>query len=447
MEQKQDHTAVRRFRTSFAGRVYLGIAGILVLMAAIAAACSAFHLQPWLIFLLTLLIGLPIGAVLVTRILRPLDITLSGLRDGISSFRDRDFSVRLASGRNDEMGELARLYNDVGRLLQKERQQLRQKELLLETALDRSPVAIMLVNALGRIIFSNSEARKLLLGGARLEGRSFAELEQHCPEDMRMILASGGEGIFTIKREEIVETYQLSERQFLLNQQQHSLVLLHRLTDELGRQEAAIWKKVIRVISHELNNSLAPISSLVHSAKLVAKRPDLSHKTEEIFTTIEERLGHIVQFIDGYAKFARLPEPRKSDVDWRDLLTHLGDFPELAIEEPLPSRPGFGDIPQLRQLLINLVKNAVEASETGSRVAIRVRDAGNGTFLHISDNGPGMDEETMKKALLPFYSTKKTGTGLGLALSREIVEAHGGKISLHSQPGGGTTVTCWLPSS
>ena len=185
MEQKQDHTEVRRFRTSFAGRVYLGIAGILVLMAAIAAACSAFHLQPWLIFLLTLLIGLPIGAVLVTRILRPLDITLSGLRDGISSFRDRDFSVRLASGRRDEMGELARLYNDVGRLLQKERQHLRQKELLLETALDRSPVAIMLVNALGRIIFSNPEARKLLLGGARLEGRSFAELEQHCPEDMR----------------------------------------------------------------------------------------------------------------------------------------------------------------------------------------------------------------------------------------------------------------------
>jgi signal transduction histidine kinase len=128
-------------------------------------------------------------------------------------------------------------------------------------------------------------------------------------------------------------------------------------------------------------------------------------------------------------------------------LTHLGDFPELAIEEPLPSHPGFGDIPQLRQLLINLVKNGVEASETDSRVVIRVRDAGNGTFLHISDNGPGMDEDTMKKALLPFYSTKKTGTGLGLALSREIVEAHGGKISLQSQPGGGTIVTCWLPST
>ncbi len=318
--------------------------------------------------------------------------------------------------------------------------------MLLETALDRSPVAIILVNALRRVVFSNPEARQLLLGGAKLEGRSFAELEQYCPEDMRMILATEGEGIFTIKQEETVETYQLSQRQFLLNHQRHSLVLLHRLTGELGRQEAAIWKKVIRVISHELNNSLAPISSLVHSAKLVAGRPDLSHKTDTIFETIDERLGHIVKFIDGYAKFARLPEPRKSDVDWRDLLTHLGEFPTLSVENPLPSRPGFGDIPQLRQLLINLVKNAVEASESEVHVSIRVRDAGNGTFLQISDDGPGMDEETMKKALLPFYSTKKTGTGLGLALSREIVEAHGGKISLQCNPSGGTIVTCWLPS-
>ncbi|MDB4305956.1 histidine kinase, partial [bacterium] len=129
-------------------------------MAAIAAVCSAILVEPWLVFLIALLIGLPIGAVLVARILRPLDITLSGLRDGISSFRDRDFSLRLASDRNDETGELARLYNDVGRLLLEERHNIRQKELLLEAALDRSPVATMLVNQLGRIIFSNPEARK-----------------------------------------------------------------------------------------------------------------------------------------------------------------------------------------------------------------------------------------------------------------------------------------------
>ncbi len=436
----------RRFQTSFAGRVSLAFAGVLVLMAAIAAVCSLIPFEPWLIFLIILLIGLPIGAVLVSRILRPLNIALSGLADGISSFRDRDFSLRLASGRNDEIGTLARLYNQVGRLLQEERHSIRQKELLLETALDRSPVAIVLINALGRVVFSNPEARKLLLGGANLDGCSFAEIEQRCPENMREILKSGGEGIFTVNREEVIETYHLSQRQFLLNRQRHSLVTLHRLTGELGRQEAEIWKKAIRIISHELNNSLAPVSSLVHSAKLVADRPDLSHKSEEIYTTIEERLEHIAQFIEGYAKFARLPEPRKSEIDWLELLTNLGDFPSLTIEMPLPSRPGFGDKAQLHQLLVNLVKNAVEASDEDPQVSIRVRDAGNGTYVYIADRGSGMDEDTMRKALLPFYSTKKDGTGLGLALSREIVEAHGGVISIQERPGGGTIVTCRLPA-
>jgi len=446
-DDKSHKKLLRRFQTSFAGRIFLGVAAVLVLMAVIAAVCSAIPVEPWLVFLITLLIGLPVGAVLVSRILRPLDITLSGLSDGISSFRDHDFSLRLASGRNDEMGDLAKLYNDIGRLLQEERKNVRQKELLLETALDRSPVAIMLVNARGRIAFSNPEARTLLLGGGKLEGHSFTEIEHSCPEDMRKILASEGEGIFTVNRDETIETYHLSHRKFLLNQQHHRLVLLHRLTGELGRQEAAIWKKAIRVISHELNNSLAPVSSLVHSAKLVADRPDLSHKTEEIFTTIEERLEHIALFIEGYAKFARLPEPRKSEIDWLDLLTNLGDFPSLTIEKPLPSRPGFGDTAQLHQLLVNLVKNAIEASDEGSQVSIRLHDAGTGTYVHISDRGSGMDEHTMKKALLPFYSTKKDGTGLGLALSREIVEAHGGIISLQARPGGGTLVTCWLPAN
>jgi hypothetical protein len=141
MDRNQGHEeGPRRFQTSFAGRVYLAFASVLALMAAIAAVCSAILVDPWLVFLIALLIGLPIGAVLVARILRPLDITLSGLRDGISSFRDRDFTLRLASDRNDEMGELARLYNDVGRLLLEERHNIRQKELLLEAALDRSPV-------------------------------------------------------------------------------------------------------------------------------------------------------------------------------------------------------------------------------------------------------------------------------------------------------------------
>jgi signal transduction histidine kinase len=419
---------------------------VLVLMAAMAAAANLLGLDPWLTFLLILLAGLPLGAWLLTRILRPLSVTLQGLSDGIRSFRDRDFSVRLADARQDELGELARLYNTVGEFLQQERYELRQKELLLGTALNRSPVAILLVNPGDRIIYSNHEARRLLLGGDKLEGRRFQEIRDGCPESMRDILASDSDGIFTVQGKELHETFHLAQRSFQLNRRRHTLLLLQRMTGELGRQEAETWKRVIRVISHELNNSLAPVSSLVHSAGLIAGQPEQRERLEEIFSTIRERLDHLKQFIDGYARFARLPKPHKQPVAWPDLLAGIGELAPAEIDGSLPSTSGYCDPAQIQQLLVNLVKNAVEASGDSPEVSIRVQvAAGGGAYLQVLDRGRGMDEETMRQALVPFYSTKQSGSGLGLPLCREIIEAHGGKISLQARAGGGTTVTCWLP--
>jgi signal transduction histidine kinase len=339
------------------------------------------------------------------------------------------------------------MYNQVGESLRAERLSVKSKELLLESALDNSPVAIILVNPLDRIIFSNLEARRLLTGGARPEGRRFnADICRNCPTQMRQMLARDGDGVFSIRDEDGVETYHLSRREFLLNRRTHLLVLLYRMTAELGRQEAAIWKKVIRVISHELNNSLAPVSSLVHSAELISNRPEHADRADEVFATIHDRLDHLTRFIDGYAQFARLPAPRREETTWTDLTEDLEEFPSLEIEGVLPPRTVHLDRAHLRQLLVNLVKNAIEASGDDQAVTLRVDvTADGGTCLQVLDRGHGMDEETVKRALLPFYSTKKTGTGLGLALCREIVEGHGGRISLRQRPSGGTAVSCWFP--
>jgi nitrogen fixation/metabolism regulation signal transduction histidine kinase len=403
--------------------------------------------DPWLGALLALLFGIPLGGWLVSRVLRPLDRTLDGLHFGIASFNDRDFSVRLASGRDDELGDLARLYNEVGETLRDERLAVKSKELLLESALDNSPVAIVLVNPLDRVVFSNLEARRLLTGGARLEGRRFTEdISESCPPQMRDILARDGDGVFSLRDDEGVETYHLSRREFVLNRRRHLLVLLYRMTAELGRQEAAIWKKVIRVISHELNNSLAPVSSLVHSAELIRHRPEHADRADEVFATIHDRLGHLTRFIDGYARFARLPAPNREETTWRSLVDGLDEYPTLEVRRPLPARTVRLDRTHLHQLLVNLLKNAVEASDNDRPIELRVDEtADGGTCLQILDRGRGMDEETMKRALLPFYSTKKTGSGLGLALCREIVEGHGGRISLQQRAGGGTVVSCWFP--
>lgn len=439
------HRLVRR-RRSLAGRIAALFLALMAIAAALTAGVSALALPPWTSFLAVLLVTLPLGAWAIHRMLRPLGVVLQGLADGISSFRDRDFSVRLAYRRPDELGDLVRLYNAVGEILHEERKDLLQREILLATALDRSPAAILLVNQLGRVVYSNREARRLLMGGARPEGVRFAELVDGCPPAMREILASRSDGLFTVPGEEENETYHLSQRLFQINRRQHRLVLLRRLTGELGRREAESWKKVIRVISHELNNALAPISSLVHSAELAAADPERSDRAPLIFRTIRERLDHLQGFIEGYSRFARLPRPRKRRVEWSRFLVSLAEHPALEIEGEPPGHPGWFDPAQMQQVLINLVKNAVEASDGPAQVTLRVASSPEtGSVLQVVDRGRGMDEETMKKALLPFYSTKKTGTGLGLPLCREIVEAHDGKLSLEPNPEGGMTVTCWLP--
>jgi two-component system nitrogen regulation sensor histidine kinase NtrY len=435
-------------RVSFAGRVTAAATLGLVAGGAAGATLAGWGFDFLTVTLGTVVVGLPIAAWLSARALAPLDRVVRGISDGIRSFRDHDFSVRLAYRRDDELGELVRLYNEVGQVLQEERHLLRQRELLLETALERSPVAILLVGPMDRIIYSNREARHLLLGGrGLLEGHSFTQLAAGCPPELREVLASQTDGLFEVRHGDAVETFHLSRRAFQINYRRHELVLLRRLTGELGRQEAEIWKKVLRVLSHELNNSLAPISSLVHSARVIASEPRHAHRAGEVFDTLRERIDHLQRFLDGYARFARLPRPRKEEVPWEHFLDTVSDFPQVRLIAPLPAAPGWFDPSQLRQVLVNLFKNAVEAGNGGSaEVGLRVEAApAGGTWIQVSDKGRGMDEETMRQALLPFYSTKPEGSGLGLALCREILEAHGGKISLQSQPGQGTVVTCWLP--
>lgn len=446
-DSKVDEAAEVRPIFSLAGKITAVFLVVLVIMAALAVAANQLGLHPWIVFLLVVGVGLPAGSWLLNRSLRPVKQTLDGLSNGIRSFYDRDFSVRLPSGGRDELGELARLYNHVGELLLEERKEVRERELLLQTALNRSPTAILLVNAGSRVIFSNRQARRLFTGGGKLEGMSFSEIKQASPEQMRGVLESEADGIFSIPGDTHAETYHLSQRSFQINRRRHTLILLRRLTHELGRKEAEIWKKVIRVISHELRNSLAPVSSFAHSAKKMSGDPQKAERMAEVFSAIEERLDHLSGFIDGYARFARLPAPQKERVDWRQFLNSLEGSPEMQIVGRLPARPGLFDPSQMRQVLINLLRNAVEASEGTPDIQVRIKDSDDGgTFLQVLDRGKGMGDETLSNALLPFYSTKKTGSGLGLPLCREILEAHGGRISLLARDGGGLIVTCWLPS-
>jgi signal transduction histidine kinase len=256
----------------------------------------------------------------------------------------------------------------------------------------------------------------------------------------------GVDTLFTVSEGTEAEIFHLSNRPFSLNSQPHRLMLFKQLTREMAAQEVVIWKKVIRVIAHELNNSLAPITSLAHSGRELAAQQDPG-RLARVFSTIEERASHLAGFIDGYARFAKLPRPRPAEVHWGSLLAGLRDTLAFRIVQPLPERPAWVDAPQLEQVLINLVKNAIESGSPEDDVTLTVTERGDGFAVEVRDRGSGLTDEVLRDALLPFYSTKPKGTGLGLTLCREIVDAHGGRLSIANREGGGAIVTVWLPQA
>ena len=434
-------------RFSLAGKISAIFILSAVVMAALAAAASWFDLTPWQVFIISLPPGLALGIWLLNRFLRPVNVVLTSLSDGIRSFHDKDYSVRLAARREDELGELVTLYNEVSEILHEERKSIRQKELLLQTALDRSPAAIVLINPMDRVIYCNIESRRLFMGGGKLKGHRWMEIVEACPPEMREVMAGGADGLFSVDIEGDVETYHLSRRNFTLNQQPHALILLRRLTAELRRQEAAIWKKAIRIISHELNNSLAPISSLARSAQIIAHDAERADQLDEIFNSIRQNADHLKTFLEGYARFARLPEPRMKQVVWQEFLESVRAVHPFELARKVPDDDAWFDPTHMRQVMTNLLKNANEASEgNDDSITVAVTPAPEGgTYIQVLDRGRGLSEDVMRHALLPFYSTKTMGAGLGLPLCREIMEAHGGKLRIQNRDGGGTVVTCWLP--
>jgi nitrogen fixation/metabolism regulation signal transduction histidine kinase len=387
------------------------------------------------------LVGIVTMSTTMRRPFRRIRRNLSALVDGVRGFSDGDFSLRLHVTGADEITDLVAVYNDIGDILREQRNESVQRELLFETVLQASPLAMILTSDHGRIVFVNRAARDLFGGRERVEGRKFDEIAAGVPS-LQDALEAGPSAIFTSGG----ETFQLTRRSFYLNTREHMLYLIARLTQDLRRQELDIWKRAIRVVNHELNNSLAPIHSLFHSATVVQSRADDDGRLNEINAAIEERLTSLQQFIDGYASLARLPKPRREQVTWADIIEAVRRITPFAAE-PLPSHDAFIDRTQIEQVLINLVKNAREAGSAEDDVAVRVMRRDGGSALVVEDRGEGMDDETLGHAFLPFYSTKPGGTGLGLALAGEIVDAHGGNIRIGRRDGGGITVTCWIPDA
>lgn len=325
--------------------------------------------------------------------------------------------------------------------LRAERATLYQRELLLDTVLQSSTSALLLTDANDAVLMSNPAARQLLMAGKAFDGSKLTVVAAAMPA-LADAIAKRQQGLLRLPNHSV---WHLSVNQFQLNHKQHWLYLLKPLSREIAREELNAWKTLLRVISHELNNTLAPLSSMAYSGQVLAARQQQA-ELAAIFTTITERCAALNQFLQSYIRFAKLPAPTPGPVNWVQLINQLQDQYEFELIGELPSRQWQADQGQLSQLLLNLLKNAHETGCSPEQIQLSFSESPSQLQLCLQDQGGGIATEVMQQALLPFYTTKANGSGIGLTLCRDIIEAHGGELRLQNQQGG-LSVVITLPAT
>ncbi|MFT6806637.1 MAG: two-component system nitrogen regulation sensor histidine kinase NtrY, partial [Glaciecola sp.] len=306
-------------------------ANVLPRILAVVAIVSAISTTPiFFIDVLTLnakvaiAVAMVVFSLLLARFfLRDIREGLSALELGMLNLKDGEYATTLAYQNKDELGKLCELYNSTAQQLRAEKHWLYQRELLLDKVTQSSPEVLFLVNDTQQVIFSNIAARRFFSCPQSIDGELLAPLLEKAPQGAEVAIIARKEGLFTTAVDaNEPQTWHMSTGSFSLNNQSHTLFIIKQMTRELSRQEVAVWKKVIRVISHELNNSLGPISSMLHSGKILSENIEEA-RLSRVFSTIDERIKHLSEFVQGYGKFAKLPEPKIQVNDWSMLLSKL----------------------------------------------------------------------------------------------------------------------------
>jgi len=373
------------------------------------------------------LIGL---AAMRQRVVQP----LRSLANMLEALREGDYSMR---GRNvdpeDSFGEVMVEVNTLSRTLYDQRLEALEAGALLQKIIADVDIAVFAFDMALRLRIVNKAGENLLRSRSEnLQGRSAAELGlagMLAQESGRIVahMFPGGGGRWEIRR-----------RSFREGGKPHELLVISELSRALREEERQAWQRIVRVIGHELNSSLAPIKSMAGTVrKLVGREPlptDWRDDARAGLAIIHDRAESLERFMGAYARLARLPPPTRRGAELAALVRRVASLHETRIAvEPGPSVHISIDPDQIEQVFINLMRNAVEASGEQGGVRVRWRGDGGAVVVEVEDDGPGIARTD--NLWVPFFTTKPHGTGIGLVLSREIVENHGGSIALENRVG------------
>lgn len=366
------------------------------------------------------------------RIVHPLR-TLSNL---LAALREGDYSLRARAPREDALGEVMTEVNEMGEMLREQRWSAVEATQLLQKVMEEIDVAVFAFDGEERLRLVNRQGERLLgQPSERLLGRLAAELDlSDCldPDAPRTLqnafpAATGRWGI--------------RQSTFREHGASHRLLVVSDLTRELREEELAAWQRLVRVLGHELNNSLAPIKSITGSLTTVLNQqtppPDWKEDMRQGLAVVGSRTEALSRFTGAYARLAKLPEPNLATVkvsEWVRRVTKLENRRKVEVE-PGPELSIRADADQLEQLLINLIRNAVDASSQTDG-DVRVGWHRNHSFLEVwvQDGGPGLSSDA--NLFVPFFTTKPGGSGIGLVLGRKIAENHGGTLTLENRRDG-----------
>ncbi len=376
---------------------------------------------------------------MVTRVLYLSANLLGALHEG-------DYSIRGTGAKPGSAADLVmKEINSLGDTLQRQRAEAVESTALLTSVMGAIDVAVFAFDMDERLVLANPAAERLLnRRGADSLGQNAAalRLERYLTGDTPRLIenafgAAGGR-------------FELRRSTFYRDGKPHQLLVFADLSRALREEQQLAWQRIVRVLSHEINNSLTPIKSIAHSIRRMISRISDVPRAAEIqdgLTLIETRSGALGRFLRQYAQLAKLPKPQERPIQMLTLATRIAELENrLPIEVKASADVQIeADPDQLEQLLINIVRNAVDAAlESSGTVQIGWAPVDGFLEVTVDDEGPGLPDSS--NLFVPFFTTKPQGSGIGLALSRQIAEAHGGTLSLENRIGArGCRATLRLP--